>query len=235
MSPNGPTSVVALSTVVLFLLLPSVITASFLRDDSPSSALPAPGDPPCTITSPSTGSFFDLRPLIRTPPSDTSTATSPDWTSSGHDYNATFFLNVCEPVLSDTSSVHGIPADSPYHRNISAFYSYSDNATYSLGIANSTLLLRGRKLLLEYHNGSPCPGGGELRKSTLISFLCDRDMSPKTLDVAFVGHGGECAYFFEIRSREACATSKGAVEEGLSPGAIFAVMLVPPPPPLDSF
>ena len=38
-----------------------------------------------------------------------------------------------------------------------------------------------------------------------------RDMSPKTLDVAFVGHGGECAYFFEIRSREACATSKGAV------------------------
>ena len=53
-------------------------------------------------------------------------------------------------------------------------------------------------------------------------------MSPKTLDVAFVGHGGECAYFFEIRSREACATSKGAVEEGLSPGAIFAVMLVPP-------
>ncbi|CAG9952140.1 unnamed protein product [Clonostachys rosea f. rosea IK726] len=44
------------------------------------------------------------------------------------------------------------------------------------------------------------------KKSTTISFLCDRDVANTHLAVSFVGTDpDECAYFFEARSHHACA------------------------------
>lgn len=217
---------VLMSLTRLFVLLHVALSPAFAaniysRDDS--TALPAPDDPPCTITSPHTGSFFDLRPLIRQP----QTASSDDiddaneWTASGHDYNTTFHLNICNKVLSDVSGARGDPPPA----NISAFYE-RDGDLFSLGESSSTLILRGKKLILEYTNGSPCAPDStkEFRKSTLISFLCDRELGVGKADVAYVGQSNDCAYFFEIRTSAACASIRSAEGGGLSPGAIFAVM-----------
>ena len=80
-------------------------------------------------------------------------------------------------------------------------------------------------MILEYTNGSPCsstiPG---FNKSTIISFLCDRELGSGKADVAYVGEASDCSYFFEIRTLHACATIKSPEGEGLSPLAVFAVI-----------
>jgi cation-dependent mannose-6-phosphate receptor len=92
---------------------------------------------------------------------------------------------------------------------------------------------RGRKLVLNYTNGSPCPGdwntaskNSSVRtKSTIMSFLCDRDAPANTATPSFVGTMDSCTYFFEIRSSAACGGI--AVDPnagGLGPGGVFGVM-----------
>ncbi|KAF8445171.1 mannose-6-phosphate receptor binding domain-containing protein [Terfezia claveryi] len=225
MGPRGP----FFALLTALLLLPTAFTSSFSprspEDDPPSSTThPATGDPPCTITSPHTGSFFDLRPLIRTTPDSSLSQSELEWTTSGHDYNTTFHLNICGPVLSDVSKARGIDSEDA-RKNISAFYE-RDGDILSVGQASSTLLLRGKKLILEYTHGSPCssavPG---FNKSAIISFLCDRELGSGKADVAYVGEASDCSYFFEIRTLHACATIQTPDgEEGLSPLAIFAVI-----------
>ncbi|KAF8418210.1 vacuolar sorting receptor [Tirmania nivea] len=215
----------ALLTVLL--LLPTALTSSLSPrspvDPPPSAAHPAPDDPPCTITSPHTGSFFDLRPLIKVAFDSPSPQSEIEWTTSGYDYNTTFHLNICTPVLSDVSEARGIDSEDA-RKNISAFYE-RDGDIFSMGQASSMLLLRGKKLILEYTNGSPCsPTVPEFNKSTIISFLCDREIGSGKADVAYVGEASDCSYFFEIRTLHACATIQTPEGEGLSPLAVFAVI-----------
>ncbi|KAF8470553.1 mannose-6-phosphate receptor binding domain-containing protein [Kalaharituber pfeilii] len=195
-----------------------------------SDTPPSSRDPPCTATSPHTSSFFDLRPLIRTTAGtatlssaddDAGGGASGDWFALGYDYNANFTLNICAPVLADTSTARGI--DGEYARgNVSAFYE-RDGDLFSIGQASSTLLFRGKKLILEYTNGSPCgDSSSSFRKSALISFLCDRETLLSKPSVAFVGQSQDCAYFFEIRTVAACPTFKA--QESLSPIAVFAII-----------
>lgn len=122
---------------------------------SPDSKEPV-GDP-CTIHSGSTGSFFDVRPLLLTEHgTKTQVATNESYHSRGYDYGANFSINICGPVVEDLGSVDGITRSRV--ANISAFYrDPKDNTIYSLGEINRNLTLRGRKLLLNYTNGSPCP------------------------------------------------------------------------------
>lgn len=75
--------------------------------------------------------------------------------------------------------------------------------------------------MLEYENGSPCPDAPNLRKSTLMSLMCDHEQFSKP-SVSFVGQMNDCSYFFEVRTAAACATINKAQE--LGPGAVFGAM-----------
>lgn len=62
------------------------------------------------------------------------------------------------------------------------------------------------------------------RKSALISFLCDRDPDTPTA-ASFVGTDpDECAYFFEVRSKHACAAAEPHKPGSVGPGGVFAII-----------
>jgi cation-dependent mannose-6-phosphate receptor len=136
-------------------------------------------------------------------------------------------------------------------------------------------MFRGRKLVLNYTNGSPCPSSsdstftlkqrkllgddddeedddeddtreddddyeddddedddsdlappsdGVRRKSTIMSFLCDRDPVAPSVTISFVGTPDSCSYFFEVRSPYACGGAATGPDEGLGPASVFGVM-----------
>lgn len=132
--------------------------------------------------------------------------------------------------------------------------------------SSTEAFFRGRKLTLNYTNGSPCDepsnrlsarklidhdkdGKDEKddeddddkddddhenrkgspsktaprRKSTLISFLCDRESLDSKVHLSFVGTLDECAYFFEARSSAACGGAIAA-QQTLGPGGVFGVI-----------
>jgi cation-dependent mannose-6-phosphate receptor len=118
-----------------------------------------PTNQPCTIHSPSTGSFYDLRPLQAFGPDQTtkaSLARNESWHARGYDYHANFTLNFCGPVVENLTDVDGVSKTRA--ANISAFYiDPLTDSPISIGEQNSALVFRGKKLLLNYTNGSPCP------------------------------------------------------------------------------
>lgn len=95
--------------------------------------------------------------------------------------------------------------------------------------------MRGRRLVMEYVNGSPCKtshenskGAADInhRKSSVISFLCERDPLAPLATLSFVGVSpDECAYFFEVRSQAACATAEPA-QQGVGPAGVFGIIVV---------
>jgi cation-dependent mannose-6-phosphate receptor len=89
---------------------------------------------PCTIYSPSTGSFYDLQPIsLRLPdPNKKSSknARTDSWKVKGYDYNANFTLNICAPVLEEVNDVVGV--NKKQWQNVSAFYNV-EGKTYSIG------------------------------------------------------------------------------------------------------
>ncbi|KKY13931.1 putative vacuolar sorting receptor [Phaeomoniella chlamydospora] len=241
------------ATTILLSLIPSLLAA----DSSKSKAKP------CTIHSPNTGSYFDLTTIqAQAPSSKSKDARTESWHSRGYDYGANFTLNFCAPVLEDLEDVEGIPDRRA--ANISAFYK-KEGKVYSIGEANTEPIFRGRKLVLNYTNGSPCedyetaslsPRGifddddddddededdddhlnkwkssydsaaSKRTKSTIISFLCDRD--PQYTDhpqISFIGTTDSCSYHFEVRSRAACGGAPSQSPSSLGPGGVFFVIL----------
>ena len=61
------------------------------------------------------------------------------------------------------------------------------------------------------------------RKSTLISFICERDSLAPKAHLSFLGTFDECTYMFEARSMAACG---GIVDpqQSLGPGGVFGVI-----------
>lgn len=102
----------------------------------------------------------------------------------------------------------------------------ADGSLKSIGKASSTPYFRGRNLLLEYHDGSPCtnPDGSTtgLRMSTLISLKCGHDLAASHAHVSFLGSPDNCTYFFEARTLHACPASNK--EESVAPVPIFLVI-----------
>lgn len=114
---------------------------------------------------------------------------------------------------------------------------------------SSEPVFRGRKLVLNYTSGSPCSSDrtrnprsfdedehdgnngdqgdhktDERRKSSIISFQCERDALAPKAQVSFVGASqDECTYFFEARSMAACG-GVNETEQTLGPGGVFGVM-----------
>ena len=98
--------------------------------------------------------------------------------------------------------------------------------------------MRGRKMVLNYTNGSPCPDPlsdahdtaiatdvdvPTRRKTTLVSLLCERDPLMPLLTLSFVGSPDECTYVFEARSSAACPGIERA-RQTLGPAGVFGVL-----------
>ena len=72
----------------------------------------------------------------------------------------------------------------------------------------------------DHHKDRPDPR----RKSTLISFLCERDSLAAKAHISFIGTSpDECAYFFEARSMAACG-GVIATQQSVGPWGVFAVI-----------
>lgn len=132
----------------------SLCSASLAASSSDTNA---PIGDPCTIHSSLSGNFYDVRPLtLKRSGTKTQSATNESYHSRGYDYGTNFSINICGPVVEKLDDVFGIHKH--HCSNISAFYTDpKDDTVYSLGEANHNLTIRGRKLLLNYTNGSPCP------------------------------------------------------------------------------
>ncbi|KAJ5764159.1 Vacuolar sorting receptor (Mrl1) [Penicillium manginii] len=222
--PSTHYSLVLLSSI---LGLSSASTSSHLNDDSP-----------CVARSPTSGLYYDLNAISLAPPELKNgkkvdgEARDESWHARGHDYPANFTINVCAPVLENVTDVVGV--DPARWQNVSAFYEQAGKI-YSIGEQASEPFFRGRKLVLNYTNGSPCPGdwntasaNASIRtKSTIMSFLCDRDALPNQATTSFVGTMDSCSYYFEIRSSAACGgIAVDPNSGGLGPGGVFGVIML---------
>nr|POE88063.1 putative mannose 6-phosphate receptor-like protein [Quercus suber] len=235
----------------LFFYL-SLVAAASTPDTKPPE--------PCTIRSPTSHNFYDLNPLHIPDPAQ-SKAKHPretSWNATGYDQGYNFTLNICGSVIEDVKDVAGVPER--LWANVSAYYK-QNGEVFSIGQQNSAPILRGRKLVLNYTDGSPCdpnsvkrshavedlyrrkitddddddedggvpsrkPSDNIRRKSTIISFLCEKDPLMPTLTLSFVSASpDECSYFFEARSSAACLTIETA-KQTLSPSGVFGVIVL---------
>ena len=138
------------AAAAFYLLLVSALPFSFAASDS------KPAPKPCTIHSPSTGAFVDLRTLqLAAEDTKSPAATNASYHSKGYDYPSNFSLNLCGPVVEELKDVQGVPKNK--WANVSAFYTDSEGDVQSLGHGNQELLFRGKRLLMNYTMGSPCP------------------------------------------------------------------------------
>ncbi|KAE8351813.1 mannose-6-phosphate receptor binding domain-containing protein [Aspergillus coremiiformis] len=185
---------------------------------------------PCIARSPTTGLYYDLNPISLSPPSTKEeklrgNVRDESWHAKGHDYKANFTLNVCAPVVEGIKDVVGV--DRARWANVSAYYE-KEGKIYSIGQQASEPFFRGRKLVLNYTDGSPCAGeligNGSRTKSTIMSFLCDRDAPAHQATASFVGTMDQCTYFFEFRSSAACGAVAPVNGQGLGPAGIFGVI-----------
>lgn len=138
-------------------LFPQLVSAA---DDSKKAKTPKP----CTARSPSTDRFFDLNPIWLQLPSEDKKKSKDDrtesWKARGYDIGYNFTINFCGPVIEELEDVVGVKES--LWKNVSAFYEH-DGKTYSIGNQNAEPVFRGRKLVLNYTDGSPC-GSSSSRK-----------------------------------------------------------------------
>ncbi|KAM3517724.1 hypothetical protein NHJ13051_008734 [Beauveria bassiana] len=227
----------------LSLSVAALMAATGVHAEETTTTAPIPA---CTaVSSTSNGAFFDLRPDIAHKETDKAARSiTKDYHARGYDYGKNFTLNICEPVVAPVEDVVGVSKS--LWSNVSAYYTYKDKV-YSIGSSSLDLRSRGRKLVLRYGDGSPCestssknardqkPAAGDKdkgsssarRKSTVISFLCDRDSGSSTVAFSFVGTDpDECAYFFEARSMHACAQAEPHKRGNVGPGSIFGLIFI---------
>lgn len=227
-------------SAAFFLSLPHHAFADPVDDDDTPAA---ERSTPCTITSAKSGAFFDLNPLHIIDPA-LSTAANPrnySWNTTGFDMGYNFTLNFCGGVVEDLTKRGVVGVHKEDWKNVSAFYE-QDGKIYSIGQTSYHPIIRGRKLILNYTNGSPCPersnfdedgegnGDGESkhnsrirRKTTIISMLCERDPLYPKLTLSFIASPDECTYIFEARTKAGCAGIETTKQE-LSPSGVFGVI-----------
>lgn len=170
----------------------------------------------CSATHPLTNGFFDLSDL-----SSVGKEGIVAWSAKGHDYIKNFTLGICSSPLKSNVDVHnnfnGRTGALINSTEVGGYYTDEDGQRFSIGNFNSTPVFRGKKLTLQYNNGSYCPNGID-RKSTILSFACDRETQQKA-SISFVGVLHDCDYFFEVRTVHACPTAHK--DEGLGVIWIF--------------
>lgn len=164
---------------------------------------------PCTVESPTRG-FIDLRELSAFVTSEGETKAQP-WQARGYGSKRNYTVGVCSSPF--RSLTEGKVSADVNRTDIGAYYVNPDTNEYvSIGNFSTTPKFRGRKLALTYEGGDYCGDlvdnatGERLRKSTLMTFVCDREMLAKA-SVTFVGAFNDCNYVFEIRSHHVCPTA----------------------------
>ncbi|KAI9882816.1 MAG: hypothetical protein M1823_005429 [Watsoniomyces obsoletus] len=141
-------------------------------------------DDPCTVHSPHSGAFFDLNPISLYPIEAGKKAhkdqRNESWHARGYDYPANFTLNVCAPVLEELKHVEGVKES--HWRNVSAYYE-QDGKTFSIGQQSAKPIFRGRKMILQYTDGSPCPNTPHHKRSVDVEdLLGGRGLAPRKLN-----------------------------------------------------
>ncbi|GJC89397.1 putative mannose 6-phosphate receptor-like protein C530.09c [Colletotrichum liriopes] len=136
------------------LLLLAAATARAADSSTSSTTTSAPA---CTAASKSgTGAFYDLRPDIAVKAEEGKSSKgsiTADYHARGWDYGRNFTLNICAPVIEALDDVEGLTKGEA--KNVSAYYTYKGE-TYSIGSSSMDIQTRGRILVLQYKNGSPC-------------------------------------------------------------------------------
>ncbi|KAI8575496.1 hypothetical protein K450DRAFT_261473 [Umbelopsis ramanniana AG] len=155
---------------------------------------------PCQ-TRDSKGNLYDLSPLKKS-------QGEMDWTFYDPDSSLEYRLNICDE-LQDKSTGLMRP------ERVGAFTKEkSESKGYNIGEYSNTPFIRGDKLMIEYTNGQQCPRDGDVRRSTLVSFICDRGVTDMGTPI-LIAQPRDCYYWFEWRTPAACpvrqATQSGGV------------------------
>lgn len=185
---------------------------------------------PCTIINSYTNQFYDLKPLGGLGVDGETQA----WNAKGFDYGRNFSIGICFTPLRQLNSLTNLDfKDSSNRTNIGAYYTNQGGDKVSIGEVSTDLKFRGNKLVLEYENGDICSDlqnskGEPLKKSTLLSFTCDREISKKAR-VNYLGAFNNCSYHFEVRTIHACATSNDVDDDDvwwIFLGVVLAALVV---------
>ncbi|KAI3406377.2 MRL1 [Candida oxycetoniae] len=166
---------------------------------------------PCTVFHPISKGFIDLSGL-----SSFGNENKPmPWNSRGYDSGKNYTIGICSnPFKKHHDNLNEIQ-DNVNATNIGAFYvDPVTNKYVSIGEFSTEPKFRGRKLTLTYENGSYCDAqdsktGNRLRKATILTFTCDREMSARAV-ISYIGNFNDCSYFFEVKSHHACPTAAKA-------------------------
>lgn len=212
---------------IVFVAAKSIGTSASSSEKSEDRVPPKESLPPCSIVNPANNAFYDLSSL-GTPINDKGqTAKAQAWAVRGFDSGYNFTIGVCASPLGPSKAGSSDDVDSSVQNvlHIGGYYTGTDGIKYSIGNFDTTPVFRGKKLVLQYGNGSYCkdpnarPGskdsylkdsrGQNLRKSTILSFSCDKEILSKA-SVLFVGSSRNCDYFFEVRTAHACVTANKA-------------------------
>ncbi|KAG2174335.1 hypothetical protein INT43_004358 [Umbelopsis isabellina] len=163
----------------------------------------------CT-TKDSKGNSYDLNPLKHT-------SSETDWTFHDPDSSMEFRLNICgELQEKNTGLMHP--------EGVGAFTKErSESKGYSIGQYSEKPFFRGDKLMLKYTEGQACPRDSNAKRSTLVSFICDRGVSDMNkLKIAITGSSG-------ARLQRAPYAKKALLEYGRQYGRL----VVKAGPPFD--
>ncbi|KAG5437134.1 hypothetical protein PCANB_001110 [Pneumocystis canis] len=168
--------------------------------------------PLCTAVNSKNNQYVDLRGLKRT------REDGYNWDVRDDKNNRNFSINICAPLIMNTT----LSDNDIDYEHVSAMY-IDEDKMFSIGEVSSNVYFQGEKLVLQYKNGSLCPGNTTFRKSTTISFICNPHIYKKPL-IFFIADANACAYFFEWHTAFAC--SKTSKEHLIGPGTIFGIILL---------
>ncbi|KAK6454018.1 mannose-6-phosphate receptor binding domain-containing protein [Scheffersomyces xylosifermentans] len=168
---------------------------------------------PCTVINPFNKGFIDLRSLSSI---TNEGGKALPWNTRGWDSGKNYTIGICSTPFKKARDDPNEVQDGLNSTRVGAFYVDSTtNKFISMGEFSTTPKFRGRKLTLTYENGAYCDNlidgrsGERLRKSTILTFTCDREMMAKA-SISFVGSTNDCNYLFEVRSHHACPTAAKA-------------------------
>lgn len=175
---------------------------------------------PCTAWNPTSHQFIDLSSL-----SATGNEGKPlPWTLKGYDSGLNFTFGICSNPFKRLHQSARDVKDIEKTNRVGGYYIDPKLGMYvSIGDYSTQPQVRGKKIVLTYLNGSYCENvydstGARIRKSSIISFICDREIMTRA-SASFVGSVNDCSYFFEVRSHHACPTA--AKEDNLAVLWIF--------------
>lgn len=178
----------------------------------------------CTTLNPMKG-FIDLRGLSNY---GLEGKVQP-WLAKDYESSRNFTLGICLSPVKKLVLNTGVFKDSVNASQVGAYYVDPNTQKYVLmGQFNGKPIYKGKKLTLTYENGSYCDSivgidGNKIRRSTILTFTCDREMLNKA-QVSYVTSSQECSYMFEVRSHYACPTAAKA--DNLAAIWIFLLILM---------